>query len=510
MLLRTLVTLVLLVGGLAGSSGAATGSPAAQALAHLQAFDESLANLQVDLTAPLVVTTQTPQRLNGLGSLIAETLPLVKKGFPGASAALMLGQVKKIQSGLAAAAKAQGAAQVRDLAGIAAAEAPLEAAVAIAAAVPGGTAPLVMARGATDFGTQTTGSLTIRTETFENPLLFPVKIAAGVRIIEGTVGSLVQTAPGAFNISKDGCSGVSLAPLGSCKVTISFQPTSVGPATGTLQLADNAPLRPTQSFALTGVGTASGTAKLVVKTGGSATPLTPGTPLLFPERTSLSSFATAGERVQAIQLINVGTASATLADVAVEGPDAHDFIVSHGCDDATLAPGTLQQPTAASECYVSVEVRAGRYTTPLNAHLVVGGSHTGGLAPIKLGLTDADLALTALAATPLHPVAGGRWSVTVGVANSGPDAADRVEVDAKLTAGSGTLRLVDSVPEGCLYDPPSGILTCPVGTLPPDAKTPITAVFRLPKASGHVAADVTVQSLDFDPTPGNDAKTLAP
>jgi hypothetical protein len=256
-----------------------------------------------------------------------------------------------------------------------------------------------------------------------------------------------------------------------------------------------------QTTPVTGVGGSIGSAKVVVKTGGSPTPLALGTPLLFPERTSLSSFATAGERVEALQLINVGTAPAMLATVSVEGPDAADFVVSSGCNNATLAPGT----TATNACFISVEVRAARYTRQLNASLVVTGSQTAGVGPIKLGLTQSDLALTSLKASR---TAAGRLSYSFGVANSGPDPADRVEVDAKVTAAGGAARLVDSVPEGCLYDPPSGILSCPVGTLPAHAKTPITAVFQLPKRAGQVSAKAAVQSLDFDPTPGNDVKTL--
>jgi Domain of unknown function DUF11 len=395
-LMRTVVTLVLFVGVLAGSGDAATGSPASQALAHLQAFDESLANLEVDLTAPVVVSTpaETRQRLNGLRGLIGATLANVKNGLPGTSAAAMVKQVESIDGALAAALKAQGAAQLRILAMVKATEGSLEATVKAAATGSGGSGP-------------------------------PAPVDGG----------------------------------------------------------------------------GSGSAQVVVKTGGSSAPLAAGTPLLFPERTSLSSFATAGERVQALQLINIGTASAMLTTVSVEGPDAADFTVSTGCDNATLAPGG----SATSACFVSVEVRAARYTRPLNASLVVTGSQTGGVGPIKLGLTQSDLALTSFEASP---AAGGRLSYAFAVANSGPDPADRVEVDAKLTAPAGTLRLVSSVPQGCLYNPPSGILSCPVGTLPAHAKTPITTVFQLPKGAGRVSAKAAVQSLDFDPTPRNDVRTL--
>jgi uncharacterized protein DUF11 len=484
-LTRPLVTLVLLVGVLAGSGDAATGSPATQALAHLEAFDESLANLRVDLTAPLVVTTQTPQRLHGLGGLIGATLPLVKEGFPGASAALMLGQAKEIQSGLTAAAKAQGAAQVRDLAAIAAAEAPLEAEVAAAAAAPSTAQPLALVRGATNFGVQALGSQMTSTETFENALGAPVAIS-----------SVLVTGTG-FDDVRDSCNGTTLAPLATCNVTIAFAP-SAGSSTATLSVQDNATSMPEQDYQLTGSGIATGSAQVVVKTGASPSPLASGAPVAFPERTALSSFATAGERLQSIQLVNVGTTSANFDDVTIAGANARDFILSsargpHGCEDATLAPG--------GQCFVFVEVRAARYTRQLKASLVVTGSHTGGLAPVPLTLTQADLALGSLVATS----APGQVTYRFGITNGGPDPAERTEIDAKVTSTAGPLRLVNSVPEGCAYS--AGILTCAVGTLPAHATTLVTVVFAVPKG-GKLTNEAAVQSLDFDPTPANDVKTL--
>jgi Domain of unknown function DUF11/Abnormal spindle-like microcephaly-assoc'd, ASPM-SPD-2-Hydin len=483
-LTRLLVTLVLLVGVLAGSGDAATGPPATQALAHLQAFDESLANLQVDLTAPIVVSTpaQTRQRLNGLASLIGETLPLVAKGVPGTA----LQQAKSVDQELATALKTQGAALLRSLASVKTTEGSLEAEVNKAAAVPGGSDPLALVGGATDFGTQPVGTQTPWTLTFENASKGPLNISSA------------QVSTGAFGLARDGCGGTTLAPLATCELDIVFAPTATGAASGTLTVNDSAPSSMgAQTFPLTGAGGASGSAQIVVKTGGSATPLAPGAAVLFPERTSLSSFATAGERVQALQLINVGTASATLDTVSVEGRDAGDFIVSPGCDNATLAPGSAAQ----SACVVSVEVRAARYTRPLNASLVVTGSHTGGLAPIPLGLTQADLRLGSLLASS----AGGQMTYRFGVTNAGPDPAERTEIDAKVTSSAGPLRLVSSVPEGCAYS--GGILTCAVGTLPAHATTLVTVAFATPKGA-KVTNEAAVQSLDFDPTPTNDVKKL--
>jgi hypothetical protein len=102
----------------------------------------------------------------------------------------------------------------------------------------------------------------------------------------------------------------------------------------------------------------------------------------------------------------------------------------------------------------------------------------------------------------------GRLTYRFGVTNAGPDPAERAEVDAKITANTGSLRLVSSVPEGCAYGSASAILSCTLGTLPPHALAILTVVFQAPKAGGRVTSVASVQSLDFDPTPGNDVKTI--
>ena len=285
----------------------------------------------------------------------------------------MLGQVRKIRSALAAASSASGVAQVRALTGIAAAEAPLEADVEVAAEAPSGREPLALVRGATDFGVQALNTLTIRTARFENATASPLAISSA------------QIPAGVFSVVTDGCGGKTLAPLATCAVTIEFGPVSAVASTATLVVKDNATAMPEQDYLLTGAGVANGNAQVVVKTGSSASALPPGSPVTFPEQSALSSFATAGERLQAIQLVNVGTTSAILDDVGIGGPDADDFILTHGqgthgCEDATLAPGAPGQVSTANECYVSVEVKAGRYTRPLHASLDVTGTHTGGLA----------------------------------------------------------------------------------------------------------------------------------
>jgi hypothetical protein len=104
--------------------------------------------------------------------------------------------------------------------------------------------------------------------------------------------------------------------------------------------------------------------------------------------------------------------------------------------------------------------------------------------------------------------AKGRVTYRFGVTNVGPAAAERTEVDAKVTASAGSLRLVSSVPQGCTYGSETGILVCALGTLPAHAHVVLTVVFQAPKAGVRIMNLATVQSLDFDPTPANNTKTV--
>jgi uncharacterized repeat protein (TIGR01451 family) len=71
-----------------------------------------------------------------------------------------------------------------------------------------------------------------------------------------TIGTAAITGadPGEFAISADGCSGQSLAPAGTCTVSVTFAPAATGPRSASLAVPDNAAGSP-QAVPLAGTGT---------------------------------------------------------------------------------------------------------------------------------------------------------------------------------------------------------------------------------------------------------------
>jgi uncharacterized repeat protein (TIGR03803 family) len=114
--------------------------------------------------------------------------------------------------------------------------------------------------------TSTPLSVTV-TSTGTADLVFP----AGAVTVSGTGAS-------SFAIASDGCSGQTLAPNGTCSVSVTFSPSAVGSETATLNFADNTPNRlQTASLAGSGVtpdfslGVASGSpSSATVAPGGAA------------------------------------------------------------------------------------------------------------------------------------------------------------------------------------------------------------------------------------------------
>ncbi len=96
-------------------------------------------------------------------------------------------------------------------------------------AVQNSTLPLV-ATGSFDFGAVVTGSKgNNKTVTFVN--LSPNSVMTGTPALSGPDAAL-------FNVVSDGCNGVSVAPGGSCQITMTYSPTTAGTHTATLTVAD--------------------------------------------------------------------------------------------------------------------------------------------------------------------------------------------------------------------------------------------------------------------------------
>jgi hypothetical protein len=116
--------------------------------------------------------------------------------------------------------------------------------------------------------------------------------------------------------------GTSVAGGSSCTITLMFTPTGSGTRSGTLSISDNAPGSP-QMVTLGGTGGAAG----------AAVTLTPAS-VIFPSQ-PVGTTSTP----QTITLANTGSATLTIATLAVTGTSAKDFAQTNTCS-SSLAAGT--------------------------------------------------------------------------------------------------------------------------------------------------------------------------
>jgi hypothetical protein len=177
-----------------------------------------------------------------------------------------------------------------------------------------------------------TGTGVLPTATFSTPsLTFPVQVVyttsspqtvtlnnTGLGILEIT--SLVATG----NFTETNTCGSTVAPGGSCTITVTFSPQNKGTLTGAVTITDNAPGSP-QSVSLSGTGT--------------FVQLTP-TSLNFgnqPVRTT--------SLPRKIVVTNKGFKSMTFTNIGVSGADNKDFTETNNCG-TSLASG--------ASCFVTV------------------------------------------------------------------------------------------------------------------------------------------------------------
>ncbi|HVT35550.1 MAG TPA: choice-of-anchor D domain-containing protein [Nevskiaceae bacterium] len=140
-----------------------------------------------------------------------------------------------------------------------------------------------------------------------------------------SVGSVTLSGPNAaaFVLSGDGCTSGTIAPHGSCPVSVSFAPGSTGQRNASLKFADNAPDSP-QSVALTGNS-------LAPVAGISLAPAS-----IAWGRIAVG--AVSGTR--AVTVSSTGTAPLVIGSVALSGGNAGDFaIAADHCSGKHLANG---------------------------------------------------------------------------------------------------------------------------------------------------------------------------
>jgi hypothetical protein len=164
------------------------------------------------------------------------------------------------------------------------------------------------------------GDQTVGTESAAQTVTLANSGNADLKVSDVALGG---TNPGDFAIATNTCAAT-VAPGGSCAVTVKFAPTATGPRAGSLTFTDNATGSP-RSVALSGTGL--GTPAIAVSAASIA----------FPSTVARTTSAT-----QTVTVKNTGTGNLTVGTVTLAGRSATEFaIVSNGCAGAaaTVAPG---------------------------------------------------------------------------------------------------------------------------------------------------------------------------
>lgn len=179
-----------------------------------------------------------------------------------------------------------------------------------------------------------------------------------------------------FVIDSDGCSGKTLAPSTTCKVSVHFAPTMAGAATAALDLS----------------ATPGGHASITLSGQG----VTPGSLAITPAMKDFGSFTTgASSPTQTFTVSNSGGSATPAVTVAVNGANAGDFAISMNACSGPIAAGgscTLDvafAPSAAGTRTASLAATAGAFTATAS----LSGT---GLAPAAFSLTPASWAFTSV------------------------------------------------------------------------------------------------------------------
>lgn len=197
-----------------------------------------------------------------------------------------------------------------------------------------------------------------------------------------------------------------------CTISVTFQPTTSGPLSAVLSVADDSSPSP-QSVAVSGTGTA---------------PIVQIAPASLQFGSTLVGIASAS---QPIQVSNSGTGALVISGVGFAGADAGDFQASGSC---VGAKGTNISVAAGANCTLDVEflpLAAGTRTATLtlsdNANMNPPVTFTATatdfqIAPPPGGTTSATVMAgqTATIALQVSPVNGFTGAVTLGCTNAPP------------------------------------------------------------------------------------------
>jgi uncharacterized repeat protein (TIGR01451 family) len=300
---------------------------------------------------------------------------------------------------------------------------------------------------------------------------------------------LLSVSGGDFSIVGDLCSSQSLAPAGTCLVTLKYTASAGGPASGTLTVPSNGVGSPA-TVALTGAGLA-------------------GT--FAADRASVAFGSVLGGTTSSklVRLTNAGSGPLSFSGISIVGFDRTLFSIGSAgtCTAATvLASGDVcsieirYAPTADGDATASLQVTGNATNSPFSIPLTGTASSPADLnvsigVNTKVAKRDGDLVYT------------------ITVFNQGPSAAPGTAIVDALPSTEEFMKLV--APAGAACTKPavgaSGTLKCNVGTILSGGSVSITVTVKVTTRKTSVTNGASATSLAVDPDPtDNQASVTTP
>ncbi len=317
------------------------------------------------------------------------------------------------------------------------------------------------------FGTVNTGSSASQTVTVTN--------TGTTSLVVGAVGSTnALAAP--FSKTADTCSNQTVAPSGSCTITISFAPSATGMFSDSFNIPSSDPANASVSVSVSGTGSTAPTPAISVTDS-----VAPTTDLLVP----FGSVTAGSSANQTVTVTNTGTANLLLGAVGSTDPLAAPFSkTADTCSNQTIAPSasctmTISfAPSATGTFTDSFNIPS---NDPSKASVTVSVSGTGAAAPTPaITVTDSVVPTNDLLVPFGSVTAGSSANQTVTVTNSG---------SASLVIGAVGSSNALAAPFSKTAD------TCSNQTIAPSASCTITISFA-PSATGTFSDSFNIPSND--------------
>ncbi|HEX8618423.1 MAG TPA: IPTL-CTERM sorting domain-containing protein, partial [Thermoanaerobaculia bacterium] len=210
-----------------------------------------------------------------------------------------------------------------------------------------------------------------------------------------------------------------------------------------------------------------------------------------------------------IATLSVTLSGSTSQTVSVNFATAGSGTATAG-SDFTPASGTLEFPVGVTTRNIVVAIVNDSLDEPLETIDVVLSNPAAATITDDTGvitITDDDLAVAdltvAVTSSPAAPVAGGNLTFTILMTNNGPGDATAVTVVDDIPAGT-TLISATASQGSCIGSPQ---VTCTLGDLLAGGQATVTVTVRLPQAGGSFTNNVSVDSVETDPS-GATASTV--